>query len=205
MQYSKEQLYMIMSAVKNVNRWAATLDPILGEKNVTIMEAMHDDYLYGLDLYEKEYYEKELPKVKQQIKEFREENKEFAEAIKQRKLHWLEELEKKAGAVAKKNKYKNDRDAVARWNNIKRQIERLKTSSITSDDIERAKEFPIQNMIKVNNAGFAKCINHNDSHPSMYCKNNFVHCFSCGYNGSVIDVYMKLNGCNFPTAVKAMS
>jgi hypothetical protein len=79
------------------------------------------------------------------------------------------------------------------------------TEGITDAMIETANEFPIEELLDINNRGFARCIWHDDKNPSMYCKNNFAHCFSCGKTGSVITVYMQLNNVNFKEAVKHLS
>ena len=73
---------------------------------------------------------------------------------------------------------------------------------ITSDMIGRAKEYPIKNIIKVNKGGFALCAEHDDHRPSMDCRNNFCYCYVCGFNGGIIDLYMKLHNVDFTTAVE---
>ena len=75
-------------------------------------------------------------------------------------------------------------------------------NKITPAMIERANEYPIEKVVKVNKNYFALCIFHQDKHPSMYCKRNFFHCFSCGASGSVIDLYMKLHNIDFSAAVE---
>ena len=73
---------------------------------------------------------------------------------------------------------------------------------ITLDMIERAKEYPIEDIIEVNRNHFALCPEHDDHHPSMDCKKNFCYCYTCGWTGSVLDLYMKLHKVNFVTAVE---
>ena len=75
-------------------------------------------------------------------------------------------------------------------------------NKITSDMIERAKEYPIENIVKVNKKGFALCPEHDDHRPSMDCRNNFCYCYACGWTGSVLDLYMKLHNTDFATAVE---
>ena len=75
---------------------------------------------------------------------------------------------------------------------------------ITEQMIENARDYPIEEIIEINKDGFALCIDHNDKNPSMYCKNNYAHCFSCGYSGDTISVYMKVFRCSFIEAVKAL-
>ncbi len=81
--------------------------------------------------------------------------------------------------------------------------QKTKQEAITPDMIERAKEYPIDNLIDTR-AGFALCLFHEDRHPSMFVKNNFAHCFSCGKTADTIDVYRKLHGATFPEAIRAL-
>lgn len=76
---------------------------------------------------------------------------------------------------------------------------------ITDDMIERARNYPIENLLDIKR-GMANCISgtHQDKTPSMDARNNFCHCYACGWGGDGIDVYMKLNGSDFITAVKAL-
>lgn len=88
----------------------------------------------------------------------------------------------------------------------KRHLEgKTREGGITPDMIERAKDYPIASLIEVDRAGKAKCINHNDKHPSMDCRKNFVYCYSCGYSADAIGVYQKIHGVGFIDAVKALT
>ncbi|MGR3221208.1 MAG: CHC2 zinc finger domain-containing protein [Candidatus Anammoxibacter sp.] len=76
-------------------------------------------------------------------------------------------------------------------------------NGITGELIETAKEYPIENLLpNPVKRNLTLCFAHNDKHPSMSIKNNKVKCFACGYSGSVIDVVMHLNKCDFKKAVK---
>lgn len=95
-------------------------------------------------------------------------------------------------------------------NRIKNEMEqyekpKLKKEEITEEMIEQARRFPINQIIDVNECGYALCPFHNDHNPSAYCKNNFLHCFSCNESADTIKLYMHLNGVNFQEAVKALS
>ena len=92
------------------------------------------------------------------------------------------------------------------YNFIKNRKE-YEQNKISPTDIERAREYPIEDLVDVNSKGFASCINHNETMntPGMFCKNNFAHCFSCGFQGDVIDVYRKIHNCGFIDAVKFLS
>jgi hypothetical protein len=80
----------------------------------------------------------------------------------------------------------------------------LKPEGIDELDIERAREYDIKNLVQVNRAGFALCVNHDDKKPSMLTRGNFGYCFSCGWTGDVIAIYQKQTGASFPEAVKAL-
>ena len=77
---------------------------------------------------------------------------------------------------------------------------------IQQEDIERARLYPIENLLKFNRAGKVHCIFHNDtSNPNLHKYDNTVYCFSCQRKADVIDVYMQQTGDNFIDAVKKLS
>lgn len=79
--------------------------------------------------------------------------------------------------------------------------------AITDDMIERAREFPIQELYEGElRHGMGKCPFHDDRTASMSMqKHNRWMCFSgCG-QGDSIDYYMKIHGVSFTKAVKALS
>ena len=77
--------------------------------------------------------------------------------------------------------------------------------SINERDIELARNMDIKELIEVNNKNFAFCPAHSDKRPSLYCRNNFVYCFSCGFKADTIGLYMKLNNVGFIEAVKFLN
>lgn len=79
------------------------------------------------------------------------------------------------------------------------------TDAITTAMIEQARNYPLDQILEVNSRGYALCINHDDKHPSMWTKGNFAHCFSCGYTGDAIDVFMLSHNVGFKEAVKSMT
>jgi hypothetical protein len=76
-----------------------------------------------------------------------------------------------------------------------------------SFDIEKIKQIPITDIMEFNKAGFACCPFHGEKTPSLkyYKKNNRFHCFGCGKDGDVIDMFQQLHSCNFREAVKNLS
>jgi hypothetical protein len=78
-------------------------------------------------------------------------------------------------------------------------------NGVTRDEIERARTYPIENILDVKK-GIARCISgsHEDKNPSMDVRNNFCYCYSCGWSGDSIDVAMKMSGLSFSDAVKKL-
>lgn len=71
-------------------------------------------------------------------------------------------------------------------------------------ELPRAKSVPITDFIKFNHSGFAPCIFHTESTPSMkyYKKQNRVECFGCHNGGDCIDVVRQLYNLDVLHAVK---
>lgn len=76
---------------------------------------------------------------------------------------------------------------------------------ITEDMIERARNYPLENLIDIKR-GMSSCVSgtHADKNPSMDARNGFCFCYSCGWEGDAISVYQKLHGTDFVTTVKAL-
>lgn len=72
---------------------------------------------------------------------------------------------------------------------------------ITDDMIARAKEYPLGELVEINKRGFTKCIWHTDTHPSAYCKKNYIWCFVCNKGWDTIAVVMERDGLSFRDAV----
>lgn len=74
-------------------------------------------------------------------------------------------------------------------------------------DVQKAKLFPIGNLLKFNAGNFTNCIWHNEKTPSMkrYKKTNTVFCFGCQKSGDPIDVAMQLYGLEFKEAVRLLN
>lgn len=76
---------------------------------------------------------------------------------------------------------------------------------VTDEQIEQAKATPINTLIEVNRTKKAKCLWHTDKNPSMHVYPDHVYCYACGKAADAIDIYIALNGCDFKTAVRAMT
>ena len=82
----------------------------------------------------------------------------------------------------------------------------VKGNGISPEMIAEARNFPLEELVEVNNRGFAHCVNHKpDKNPSMYCKKNWAFCFSCGFSGDSISVFQKISNVNFIEAVHRLS
>lgn len=73
-------------------------------------------------------------------------------------------------------------------------------------DIAQAKTFPIANLIQVSRDGWASCVYHDESTPSMKYYKNGNRCYSycCSKSSDAIDVYMAVNNTSFCEAVQAL-
>ncbi len=81
-----------------------------------------------------------------------------------------------------------------------------KVQKRTGSEVEKAKQFPIQNLIKFNFQKKAPCPWHKEKSPSLHLyPDNHVHCFGCSKTGDAIDVYMALSGAKFKDAVELLS
>ncbi len=73
------------------------------------------------------------------------------------------------------------------------------------DNVQKAKLYPVTELLKFNRSKTALCPFHNEKTPSLhyYPKTNTVYCFGgCGKSYDAIDIYMKLNDISFKDAVK---
>lgn len=59
--------------------------------------------------------------------------------------------------------------------------------------------------VPVNRHKMVHCPFHgDDSHPSMKVYAKSVHCFTCGFDGDIFDIYMRFEHCDFKAAYKAL-
>lgn len=79
-----------------------------------------------------------------------------------------------------------------------------KGRAITDDMIERARQFPMDQLVEINRNRMAVCPFHGDKDPSFSIKNNFGYCFGCGWHGNAIDFVMEKEGVRFADAVKRL-
>ena len=76
-------------------------------------------------------------------------------------------------------------------------------NGVTPGMIQQAREYPYGELIELKR-NMAPCPFHSDKDPSFSVKNNFGHCFGCGWKGDTIAFYMEKMGVSFPEAVKAL-
>lgn len=194
---------------------------------------MIDSELAEIDLdnllseIEKEYCRVEAPKVKQAIAEFK---AEFPKDwIKERRLEYLNnqkaEVEQEIKTIYQRYVDSLHRDSIyperaliashldeleRRYRKVSTEIKMLLNRNlanhegITQEMIERAREFPFENLIELKR-GKALCPFHEDHHPSMGIKNNRYHCFACGASGDTISFVMNREGLSFIEAVKFLA
>jgi len=109
---------------------------------------------------------------------------------------WTELIETFNGITKRAN------DIIIKRNNFI--LENKSKSFIVS--IDKAKQFPMDQLLEFNKSGFCKCLWHEEKYGSMHYKKkaNTFKCYGCGEWGDVIKVYQKLKDCDFKTALKAL-
>jgi hypothetical protein len=76
---------------------------------------------------------------------------------------------------------------------------------VTEEQKKRAKAYPFDRLIEAK-SNMAHCQFHSpDKHPSFSIKNNFGHCFACGWSGDTIKFLMDSQSLSFKQAVEALS
>lgn len=73
--------------------------------------------------------------------------------------------------------------------------------TITDDMIERAREYPIKNLLEIGHNGRAKCVFHQGEDYNMDIRKNFAYCYVCGESGDSIKVYRAKHGAEFREAI----
>jgi len=70
--------------------------------------------------------------------------------------------------------------------------------------VEVAKEYV--DVVQMGSRFKCACPFHDEKEPSLtfYPDNNSYYCYGCGVGGDVINFYMKINNCDFVTAVKGL-
>ena len=86
-----------------------------------------------------------------------------------------------------------------------------KQNKITDSDIERAKEYPLENLYneilkKAGSRLLGLCQFHEEKTPSFFIfPDNHYHCYGCGEHGDPITFAMKTKNLSFPEAVRYLS
>jgi hypothetical protein len=172
------------------------------------------------------YYRVEMPKIRQKITEFKEEIGNVGKCMRLSYLYerlfeldvQLSERQERYEASLEQDQPYIERGFIASYipeiekeiKKLEREINFIVSSSekgdgkITPEMIERAKDYPLENLIEVKH-GKALCCFHDDHNPSMGIKNNRYHCFACGAKGDPIDFISKRDGVSFHEAVRWLS
>lgn len=82
----------------------------------------------------------------------------------------------------------------------------VRNGNITDEDITRAKEYPIENLIELDSRGKAIAWCHDDKNPSMtlWKGKNRVRCWACSRTYNPIDILIERDGLSFIEAVKRL-
>ena len=140
-------------------------------------------------------------------REAEKERKEYLSTLQKELKEWVETIPDKNNirieaikeqlVNAKTTQEKHDIPRLLREVKILKGI----TESVTKEMIERARQFPMENLIELKRK-MALCPFHNENTPSFSVKNNSYHCFGCGVSGDTIDLAMHLKNYTFRQAVE---
>ena len=83
----------------------------------------------------------------------------------------------------------------------KARYQALFSKTISQDDIERAANYPLDQLITCKN-GMAKCPIHNEKTASLHITKNLYYCFGCGVKGNTIHFVRNTRGIGFEDAVR---
>lgn len=87
-------------------------------------------------------------------------------------------------------------------------IKEKNSGGVSDEEIEKAKSYPIDQIVDFDKYDKRKCLFHLEKTPSMkyYKDTNTVHCFGeCGRTWDSISVYQREHGCGFVDAIKAIN
>lgn len=106
---------------------------------------------------------------------------------------------------AQRDSEKRSRQLINEW---KREMNPVTMKNeVTPEMIERAKEYPVENLVDIPKNRAICCLWHDEKTPSLHLsRNNKLRCYgSCGKSFDSIDTYRQLHGATFHEAVRALS
>lgn len=184
--------------------------------NTDELETKVDDLVHLMQDEEKYWRKIEYNKVLKDIHNWKQEPEmktikaEFLEKALEEAKETFKELRQQAFKLIESNMGVPEH-LIKSGENLRKRIDGMQTSldilrgykvdTINDEMIMQAKAFPLERLIEIDSRGFALCLWHSDSRPSMFCKNNYVHCFTCNHSTDSIGVYQELHNCGFKQAV----
>lgn len=206
MKIKQKKLHLLFKVWRSEPGWVFLLEKYLGKTIASYAELWHSELLRQLKEEEQGYYQEELPKVRATIQQWKEENKEEIIRYQQARISLLrQELEIKKKILEKKLEHYGELEEKERLLAEAEKLERQLNATLTSEMIERARNYPLEQLVQINAKGFATCVFHSpDKNPSMYCKKGYAYCFACGEQADAIKLYQTLHGVSFPEAVKSL-
>jgi len=205
------EMLLNMKEVRKIGGYVPLVALITGDSADEIHEYLDAEMRFARK--EKEFYDRFIfPDVLKGVREFADEfpledrkemrDRYLTDKLKNIKRLWEDEYLKfmKGGAGDKIEKLEKEKRKIE----MQLRVSAGNSEGITGEMIARAREYPITELIACNRYKFAKCPFHNDPTPSFFLKNNFGYCFGCQAHADSIDIFMKLNNCDFKTAVKTL-
>jgi len=230
---TQEQLLNIWFNVWHIPGWLRLLEKTgdYSQEEISLLENIDEEALRCADAVEDEYFDF-IKKYRADLNEWK---KEFpAEEIKEFRMRFLDyeigRLNRLVEWIWKGYEESVTADvpfwlrkAVLDINNpgkIEGTIRRLsvekqllehpddikKLDRVSPEEIAHALNFPFNELLKFNAAGFAICPFHNEKNPSFHFikRLNRGHCFGCQWHGDVINFLMDRDHLSFKEAVRSL-
>lgn len=182
------------------DKWIIFVEKFFGADIATMCER-RDDEMHVVTVKAYKDHKNSMVDIRKNIREWLESlsPEEKQEAERQREQYLDSRKDELFKLFCENVKNKN----IVQAEKYQKALLKFEKQDINDFDIEKARNYPIEKIIPVKN-NFSLCLNHDDEKPSMYIKNNYVYCFSCGYTADAIGVYMKVNNVSFKQAIKLM-
>jgi hypothetical protein len=229
-----KNLYSMWNSISNWMGWIRLVEKDLNKQDIETLEQIDNEVQMITKEAEKDYYENELPKIREQDAEFVKEIKsEFGNELKQQRIESikdeikffhlrLKQILKNFQESSEKGRPLFLRRAVIELNNpdkIHKKIQSLlwekylteypdyrSKNWVEKHEIERAIQADWTKILKFNKKGFALCPFHQESKASFHVnkKNNYGHCFGCEWHGNIINFLMDRDTIKFNDAVRIL-
>lgn len=191
----------LVNNISHAPGWLTAVGIMFGPHVERYAEGYHDHTLNYFKEAEK-YWKSTQSDTHKKIKEFKEDNVDFAKECRERHreglANKLKEKEKDLELLFEKRASTDVKEKAIKEVEY---LTKVVNNYLTPDMIQRAEEFPIEQLLEVGKNGRAKCVFHGGEDYNMDIRKNYAHCYVCSETGNAIKVLMKKDNLNFKEAV----